>query len=161
MNKCLLLGIAIIVMLIVLFFALNSYIYNEKQATVAIDYKGADFTGEAAPSSMSLDMKTWIWEAALYSDGREVDPAGEHFSITFLPNNQFSATTDCNSVGGSYTTAEETIAFSEIFMTKMFCGDSQEAEFLAILENASNYHFTGRGELIIDLKFYSGTATFR
>lgn len=120
-----------------------------------------EFTGEADPSRMSLDMKTWIWDSALYNDGTEVDPAGDRFSVTFLPDNRFSATTDCNSMNGSYVATDGVISFSQIGMTKMFCEGSREGEFLAILENTSSYHFTARGQLILDLKFDSGTATFR
>lgn len=120
-----------------------------------------DFTGEADPLRMSLDMKTWILDSALYNDGTEINPTGDRFSITFLPGNRFSATTDCNSMNGSYVAADGAISFSQIGMTKMFCEDSQETEFLNILENTSSYHFTARGQLIFDLKFDSGTATFR
>ena len=120
-----------------------------------------DFTGDADSAHMSLDMKTWVWESALYNDGTEINPGNDRFSITFMPDNKFSATTDCNGMNGSYVTEEGSISFSSIAMTKMFCEDSQETEFLEILENISGYHFTGRGELIFDLKFDSGTAVFR
>lgn len=120
-----------------------------------------DFTGEADPSNMSLDMKTWIWISALYNDGRKIDPADERFIITFTTGNKFSATTDCNGMSGNYTATAGSISFSEITMTKMFCEDSKETEFLDILQNTSTYHFTSRGELVFDLKIDSGTATFR
>ncbi len=38
---------------------------------------------------------------------------------------------------------------------------SQEAEFLALLNNIQRYHFTSRGELIFDLKLDGGIAVFR
>ena len=120
-----------------------------------------DFTGEADPSRMSLGMKTWTWISALYNDGRKIIPANDRFALTLNPDNRFSATTDCNGISGGYTATANSISFSQIGMTKIFCEKSQETDFLKILENTQNYHFTSKGELIFDLKFDSGTATFR
>lgn len=122
----------------------------------------ADFSGEANPESMSLTMKTWVWQSALYNDGREILPSRpDTFSITFLDNNTFTVTTDCNNAGGKYKATEDTITFSDIFSTLMYCEGSQESDFIGLLENTRMYHFTARGELVFDLQFDSGTATFR
>jgi glycine/D-amino acid oxidase-like deaminating enzyme/heat shock protein HslJ len=121
-----------------------------------------DFEGEANPSMMRLDMKKWTWIRALYNDGTEIIPrrAGV-FALTLNKDGTFSATTDCNSVGGNYTTNGSQINFGEIFSTLMYCEDSQESDFIKLLENASGFLFTSRGELVLDLKYDSGTATFR
>lgn len=121
-----------------------------------------NFEGEADPSRMSLGMKKWVWISTLYNDEREIRPtkAGA-FSLTFGANGKFSATTDCNSMGGSYTANTDTITFSEIFMTEMYCAGSQDTVFALMLEHTSNYHFTNRGELILDLKFDSGSVVFK
>lgn len=118
--------------------------------------------GEADPSRMKLDMNTWVWVEALYNDERVVTPkkAGA-FTLTFAKNNTFTASTDCNQMGGTYTTKDNQITFSSISMTKMACEGSQEIEFKQFLENTSSYHFTGRGQLILDLKFDSGSVIFR
>ena len=120
------------------------------------------FEGEADAAFMSLTMKEWIWVSALYNDGRVVEPneVGD-FTISFTEDGRFSATTDCNSLGGSYTASEGSISFDQMVMTKMFCPDSQESEFISLLENTALYHFTSQGQLIFDLKFDSGTVTFR
>jgi heat shock protein HslJ len=122
-----------------------------------------NFEGEADPNRMTLGMKTWNWESAQYNDGREVRPrAGKTFTLTFSADGKFSATTDCNSMGGSYsTTSVKGITFSNIFSTLMFCEGSQEAEFSTLLQNTDNYHFTSKGELILDLKFDSGSVVFK
>jgi heat shock protein HslJ len=120
-----------------------------------------DFEGEADPSRMSLDMKTWVWVSALYNDGTKVAPRQPgQFTLTF-EDGRFSASTDCNSASGSYTADDNMITFAQIASTKMFCQGSQETEFFRLLENTQGYHFTSHGELILDLKFDSGTATFR
>lgn len=120
------------------------------------------FEGEADPSRMTLGMKTWVWLSALYNDGREILPRRPGvFTLTFEEDGRFSLTTDCNSMGGSYTADDGSISFADIVSTRMFCEGSQEGEFAGLLTDASGYHFTSRGELILDLKFDSGTVTFR
>jgi heat shock protein HslJ len=122
-----------------------------------------NFEGEADPNVMKLDMHAWTWVSALYNDGREIKPkqAGQ-FTLAFGTDGRFSAATDCNSVAGSYTTAsDDQITFSDMVSTRMFCEGSQESEFTALLENTASYHFTSRGELVLDLKADSGTVTFR
>jgi heat shock protein HslJ len=121
-----------------------------------------DFEGEANPAVMTLGMKTWQWVSALYNDGRELLPrqAGK-FSITFGTDGKFTATTDCNQMGGSYTATASTIAMTDIYSTKMYCEGSQETDFHNLLRDSSGYHFTSKGELILDLKFDSGSVTFR
>lgn len=120
------------------------------------------FEGEADPLRMSLTMKDWTWISAIYSDGRRIEPnqAGI-FTLTFFDNGYFSTKTDCNSLNGSYSVEKNMIVFGSIGATRMFCEGSQEAEFGALLENAQFYHFTSRGELVLDLKFDSGTVMFK
>lgn len=122
-----------------------------------------DFEGEADPSRMSLGMKKWNWIQATYNDGRKIVPnKPTAFSLTFNNNGTFSATTDCNGIGGSYSVgADKRITFTNMVSTLMFCEGSQEGEFSQLLQNAAVYSFTSRGELLLDLKFDSGTAVFR
>jgi heat shock protein HslJ len=122
----------------------------------------ADFPGEADPSTMSLGMKTWVWQSASYNDGREVVPqVPDAFSLTFSDDGSFRVTTDCNSAGGSYAVAGETLSLGDMFSTKMYCEGAQEEMFLALLRDVVSYHFTGTGELVLGLKFDSGTVTLR
>ncbi len=124
---------------------------------------GENLEGEADPSRMTLDMTVWRWQYALYNDGREIRPnKPESFTLKFENNGTFSATTDCNSVSGKYVaSAQGIISFTELVSTLMYCDGSQEPDFVQVLNNTSNYHFTSRGELILDLKFDSGSAVFR
>ncbi|MEK7514411.1 MAG: META domain-containing protein [Patescibacteria group bacterium] len=122
----------------------------------------SDFEGEADPALMTLGMKKWTWVSALYNDGQEIKPREKGaFTITFGDKSVFSATTDCNSVGGQYSASKETIAFTQIYATKMYCEGSQESTFTELLGNSAEFHFTSRGELVLDLKFNSGTVIFR
>jgi heat shock protein HslJ len=118
--------------------------------------------GEADPTRMTLGMKEWVWISALYNDGQKIVPkkAGV-FTLSFRDDGTFSARTDCNSMGGEYTAKNGTIAFGSVFMTEMYCEGSQDILFARLVGDSTSYHFTGRGELIFDLKYDSGTVVFR
>lgn len=118
--------------------------------------------GEADPKRMKLDMTEWRWVSALYNDGKELKPRtfGD-FTLTFKNDGTFGAKTDCNSMGGKYKVQGNLITFSEMMSTLMYCEGSQEGDFAKILEHTASYLFTNRGELILEFKFDSGTATFR
>ena len=121
-----------------------------------------NFTGEADSSRMSLTMKDWTWMSALYNDERTIEPRqSDRFILSFYPDGRFSATTDCNSISGSYAADDALISFGEIAMTKMYCENSQEVEFATMLEHSTQYHFTPDGELVLGLKFDSGTMMFK
>ncbi|PIR38304.1 MAG: hypothetical protein COV34_01710 [Candidatus Zambryskibacteria bacterium CG10_big_fil_rev_8_21_14_0_10_42_12] len=134
---------------------------NEEDLGQIVPEEG--FEGEADPSVMTLGMTTWNWIQTTYNNGDVVEPdtAGE-FTLIFNDDGTFSATTDCNGVGGNYTTGDgQQLTFGEMVSTLMFCEGSQETEFREMLENTSSYSFTSRGELVLDLKFDSGSVIFR
>ena len=121
-----------------------------------------DFEGEADPARMALDMKPWSWIEARYNDGTVVTPRRpDRFALTFDGAGRFSATTDCNGLSGTYTAADGAITFGDVVATRMFCAGSQEDAFTRLLREAHLYHFTSRGELILELRFDSGTVRFR
>lgn len=121
-----------------------------------------NFEGEANPDMMKLNMKTWTWIKTVYNDDTVITPRlTDKFNLTFK-NNTFSATTDCNGVGGEYKeTNNKQITFTKMMSTLMFCEGSQEAEFSKGLSEVSSYHFTSKGELILEIKMDSGTMIFR
>lgn len=120
-----------------------------------------NFEGEADPSRMNLTMKTWEWVSAT-SNGVKIYPKTEHkFNLTFKRDMTFSASTDCNGIGGNYTVKNEKITFSEMLGTLMYCENSQENDFKNILENTVSYKFTSRGELVFSLKDGSGSVIFK
>ncbi len=173
--KPLLIGCIAIAILIIAFFALNSYIYNEKQAehpVVEIPTQPAepepiivkDFEGEADPSVMTLTMKDWVWQYATRRDGEKFVPRNTAaFVLTFAKESEgvFSSTTDCNQMGGSYTKSGNTLMFGQMMSTLMFCENSQESDYAAFLSDTAEYQFTSKGELILILKDGLGTMTFR
>jgi heat shock protein HslJ len=112
-----------------------------------------DFAGEADPARMRLDMKNWAWIRTTYGDGREIVPRqAERFTLTFAADGTFAATTDCNTMRGAYSTTGDTLGFGSVAATRMFCADSQESDFAAVLEGTRAFRFTPRGELILELE---------
>lgn len=175
MPKPLLITIIAIATIIIAFFALNSYIYTEKQAENPVVETPAqpvepepiiveDFEGEADPSVMQLTMKGWVWQYATRRDGEKFVPrnAGA-FVLTFADANEgvFSSTTDCNQMGGSYTQSGSTLTLGQMMSTLMFCENSQESDYAAFLSDTAEYQFTSKGELILILKDGLGSMTFR
>lgn len=121
-----------------------------------------NFEGEADPARMTLGMKTWEWVSTSYSNGTKKIPYdSKKFIVTFKDNGTFSATTDCNSMGGSYTVSKNKILFEQIASTLMFCEGSQEQDFLVMLGQVQSFFFTSRGKLVFDLKLDSGSSIFR
>jgi heat shock protein HslJ len=116
--------------------------------------------GEADPSRMTLGMTTWKWISAT-EGGIEVKPIKtDAFTVKFNPEGKFTATTDCNQMGGSYAADKTNITFSNMFSTKMFCEGSQETVFSTLLSDARTYVFTSKGELVITTKT-GGKVVFR
>ncbi|MEO6536554.1 MAG: META domain-containing protein [Candidatus Paceibacterota bacterium] len=121
-----------------------------------------NFGGEANPSSMSLGMKDWTWIHTLYSDGTTVTPnKTSAFVIKFSANGRFSATTDCNSISGTYSTSGKNITFGDMTSTLMYCPSSQETQFNKMLSESQSYLFTSKGELVLTLKMDSGSFVFK
>ncbi len=121
-----------------------------------------NFEGEADPVRMTLDMQTWTWISTLYSNDKIVTPKKtKSFTLTFKKDGSFSATTDCNSMSGTYSGKDNKISFNDMASTLMYCDGSQEGEFAKMLQETQSYFFTSKGELIFDFKFDSGSMTFR
>lgn len=121
-----------------------------------------DFEGEADTNKMSLNMKKWIWVKTQMNDGKITTPKkADAFTLTFNKNGGLNVTTDCNSIGGKYTVKGNTLTFSQMMSTMMYCDGSQEQEFGGMLNEVGSYLFTNKGELILEIKMDSGTMIFR
>ncbi len=120
-----------------------------------------NFEGEADPKVMKLDMKKWNW-ISITVDGIKTAPKkADAFTLSFKTDGTFSATTDCNMMGGNFRATGGKIVFSKIMSTMMACGvESQEGVYSQIFQNEVAYVFTSRGELIFTFT-NGGTAVFR
>ena len=121
-----------------------------------------DFEGEADPDRMTLDMTTWRWIRTVYNDGTIITPQKpEAFSLTLRKDGTVSVKTDCNSMSGNYVVSGKRIEFKDMATTLMYCEGSQEQVFSSMLGNVQSFLFTSRGELVLELKFDSGSIIFR
>lgn len=117
---------------------------------------------ELATTTSPLASTKWQWVETTVASGTPTRPNNlDDFSITFAAENRFSATTDCNNIGGSYTEgANGAIVFSDSIATLMACeGDIKEGIFIKELEHVINYIVTGN-ELVLSLKNNSGAMKF-
>ncbi|MGB5745324.1 MAG: META domain-containing protein [Sedimenticolaceae bacterium] len=131
---------------------------DRRLAEVAID-----FEGEADPNRITLQMHTWTWIRTVFNNDTVNEPktAGV-FKLTFDEHGPVSGTTDCNSFQGRVSVEKHKIQFDEYFaMTRVFCADSQEAEFIEMLRDINSFFFTSRGRLIMELKYDSGSMFFQ
>jgi heat shock protein HslJ len=130
-------------------------------ATMQFGEVAQDFEGEADPSRMTLGMTTWTWIRTTFGDARETTPRQPgRFTLTFMADGSFTATTDCNNMRGTYEVNGAAISFGPVAATRMYCADSQESEFAGLLATARGYRFTSRGELILELEG-DGSAVLR
>ncbi len=121
-----------------------------------------DFEGEANPAVMNLQMKKWIWVKTELNDETVIAPKRtDAFSLTFGKDGKVSITTDCNSMGATYTANKASLLFTNMYSTLMYCDGSQEQEFSKTLGDINSYIFTSKGELVLMIKYDSGTMTFR
>jgi len=121
-----------------------------------------DFEGEADPARMTLPMKSWFWVKTSYNDGSVHTPANpEVFSLTFQSDGKLLVTTDCNNMRGNYRVIDNLVNIEQIMSTRMYCEDAQEQLFAKMLQNVSSYFFTSRGQLVLELKYNSGSMIFQ
>ena len=130
--------------------------------TLQLAQVARDFEGEADPARMTLQMKTWYWVKTVYNDDTVHTPAKpDVFSLTFGDDGNVNVTTDCNNVRGNYVVDENRIQFGQMMSTRMYCEGSQEQLFSKMLDSISSYFFTNRGQLVLEIKFDSGSMIFR
>jgi len=116
----------------------------------------------ATTTATTLMGKKWEWVRTTYTSGKVFTPKkASLFSLTFGTDGTVSGTTDCNSVGGPYTTSgTSTLAFGALATTLMACEGSEESTFTALLGQVTGYTITSKGELHLSVQKPAGTAIF-
>ena len=107
---------------------------------------------------------TWVWGETRMSDGKVVRPSKPGmYSIWFnSAEGKLEGKTDCNGFGGSYTAGTgNKLSFGPFMSTLMFCEGSLEAEFSKMVTDSNQYTFTPTGDLVLMLKFDSGSVIFK
>jgi heat shock protein HslJ len=105
------------------------------------------------PSSTHDIDGTWIWKETLKLSGPKIVPASEEFTIMFnVSAGQVSGTTDCNNFFGGFKVKKDAITFEPLAMTKKFCANSQESEFINMVTTSNTYLINPSGELVLHMK---------
>ena len=118
-----------------------------------------DFEGEADASKMNLEMKKWQWVNSVEMGEYMVPTNAGVFTLTFS-DGQVSVGTDCNTMGGTYTTNGTKLTFGPMMSTLMYCEGSQETVFGTMLSHVTSFAFTKKGTL--ELQYgEGGVATFQ
>ncbi len=63
--------------------------------------------------------------------------------VMFTSGYGFSGYTGCNTFTGSYTLESSKLSLNPGIMTKMFCAESRETDFLVALKKVNSYKITG------------------
>lgn len=108
-----------------------------------------------------LAAHTWVWEETTTPNGERVTPATpDVFTLTFSPEGQLSGTTDCNSFNAPFSLENTALYVSDFAMTRMFCENSQETQFLNMIANAQYIFFTAEQDLTLLLADDAGSVVF-
>ena len=129
--------------------------------TMHLSEIGQNFKPEVTPNNMSLVGKTWNWIHTTYNNDTTVKPKANKFTLTLKTNKTFSASTDCNGVGGEYTLDGNKVTFVRMMSTMMYCEGSQESDYSKMLSQVQSYMFDSKGELVLSLNYDSGSMIFK
>lgn len=107
-----------------------------------------------------LTDETWTWVKTDGENDIVVTPKNiSAFTITLNATGTINGTTDCNNFFGTYKLETNELTFGPLGATKMFCENSQENDFMNILQKVTEYSISEDNNLI--LKSASGTMMFR
>ncbi len=111
---------------------------------------------------LAADGLTWLWKETQYSNDEIIAPVDStQFKAQFTTDGQFSSSTDCNTVGGSYTVDSNNLSFGAMFATKMACMDETlEMEYSNMLAEVTSYMIDDNGNLVLMLKYDTGSMIF-
>jgi len=117
---------------------------------------------EPGTTMPTLTGTTWEWVETVGATESVAAADPTRYTITFNEDGSAAIKGDCNTVLGTYTTAEDgTLTITLGPSTLMACPeDSQAQPFLAGLAAAASYSFDG-GDLLIDQAADAGTLRFR
>ena len=108
----------------------------------------------SAEKIVDLENHEWIVTSIM---GKTINPGnqpGGSPTINFSDNNKLFGSTGCNRFIGSFKLDKNSISLEPGAVTKMFCPDSPEQEFLSAVRKVSGFKFEGE-----TLKLLNGSTT--
>ncbi len=136
----------------------------ERGAIIFTGTESAEASNTSAPVENTVaDLllnTTWIWRETVMSNGDQIEPGdATAFSIT-LSGGSVTGTTDCNNFQGTYSLTSAALSMGPFSMTKMYCVNSREQEFIRALEGQTTALFNLEGNLVLLLKDDAGSVFF-
>lgn len=121
-----------------------------------------EYLAELSADNISLlTSEAWLWEETVMGDDEVITPSESgQFVVIFRVDGTVSGTTDCNNFVGRYSVGQSSLTFSDVALTRMFCEDSQELEFVDMLNETTSYTFNEDNNLVLLLAFDSGSVFF-
>ncbi|HEU5090921.1 MAG TPA: META domain-containing protein, partial [Roseiflexaceae bacterium] len=121
--------------------------YEIAGGTLTIYYNG-DQSALTYQARTQATLQDTNWQLASYGAGNQQQPAANAAAtaLMFAADNRVSGVTGCNSFSGSYSVANDQIAFGELAVTRKACPpplDTQEREVLAGLRGTARYAISG------------------
>ncbi|MBK8051398.1 MAG: META domain-containing protein [Anaerolineales bacterium] len=119
-------------------------------------------TEAVLPQPAPLPGTVWLWTGNVLNDGSRVDPVEpDAFQLSFAEDSSVSATTDCNTFKGAYTTGEGgTVTIELPASTRMACPEgSQQDTYIRDLTSVQSY-ITQDGNLYLALPVDAGNMTY-
>lgn len=113
---------------------------------------------ETVTASSTLTDTAWQWQRSDLDTLTPIVPEDPTlFVLTFAKDGTFFATTDCNTLSGTYVEKTKTLAIGPIAATKKFCsGQTLEGTFRDALSQATTYAL---GDQTLTITLSSGTST--
>lgn len=145
----------------------ESVVFWKHQDTAFIEINGVTVMEGGVPAeekdiatnTSPLANTTWQWKQTTYTNKTITPTTPDDFVITFMTEGQFSATTDCNTIVGTYTISGDNLGFSNLASTRMAClQETQEEVFAAMLSEATHYDMTDEG--LLGMRLTDGTMFF-
>lgn len=109
----------------------------------------------------TLTSKTWVWESSIDAQGTEARPPNpDDFELRFQTDGILTSTTDCNSLGGSYSVNGVVLGIGSLVATEKFCSEeSLEQAYAGLLGLVGSYAIEGKTLTLVLLKD-AGSMTF-
>jgi len=119
--------------------------------------------GGGSSSEPTLTGVVWQWHGSQYSNDTEATPKDPaKYTIRFQDDGTVNMLADCNQVRGTYKASEDqTLTITLGPSTKVACPPGSLADvYLRDLDAVAVYSFDDAGDLLLDIKFDSGTMRF-
>ena len=114
---------------------------------------------QTASTTDALSGTAWTFKTSSATGTKELIAVGAKFVLVFDTSKNFTSTTDCNSIGGTYTTSTTSLVFGPFVSTMMFCENSKESIYTSLL--SKTYSYVVQGDTLTLTLSNKATMTFK